>query len=437
MASISNPTVLIVGRLSGPKNEVLLTFLRVVAPVVAQTIPHVRFRVVGGPVTDEHRQLGKRFPTVHFEGHQKDLKPFYQKADVVVGAGRVALEAMALQRPVVAIGERMYVGPLLPENIEKAKKTNFGDCWEKEVFDWDQTTKDILQLLKSRTKRDQAAKTGLQLVRSEYDMKKIYPATEELYRRVILEKNLAASHEIPVLMYHRVVEAAPTASKYNIYITWKNLEKQFQFLKARGFQAITFEDLMTRRIPKKPVILTFDDGYEDSHSQLFPLLCQYQMKAVVYILGNRKHRNNFWDIPQGEPEAPLLKDGQVREMFQSGLVEFGAHSQNHARLTPLKPEEARKEIEGSKKSIEKLLGKPVLSFAYPYGLFNEEIKKMTKEAGYSFGIAVKGRFTRFGEDLMEIRRVHMFPDTSVFDLWKKTSGFYHRYRQLTGKFDAD
>ncbi len=437
MASRSNPTVLIVGRLSGPKNEVLLTFLRAVAPAVAQTIPHVRFQVVGGPVTDEHRQLEKRLPTVHFEGHQKDLKSFYEKGDLVIGAGRVALEAMALQRPVVAIGERVYVGPLLPENIEKAKKTNFGDCWEKEVFDWDQTAKDILQLLKSRTKRDRTAKTGLQLVRSEYDMKRIYPATDEFYRRVILEKNLGASHEIPVLMYHRVAEKAPASSKYNIYITRKNLEKHFQFLKVRGFEPITFEGLMTRRVPPKPVLLTFDDGYEDSYSQLLPLLRQYQMKAVVYILGNRKHRNNFWDIPQGEPEAALLKEKQIQEMSQSGLVEFGAHSLNHARLTLLKPEEARKEIEGSKKSIEKLLGKPVISFAYPYGLFNEEIKKMTKEAGYSFGIAVKGRFTRFGEDLMEIRRVHMFPNTSILDLWKKTSGVYHRYRKLTGKFDAD
>ncbi len=437
MASHSKPTVLIVGRLSGPKNEVLLTFLRASAPLVAQEIKGVRFQIVGGPIGDEHRQLEKRFPVAHFEGHQQDLKPFYQKADVVVGAGRVALEAMALKRPVVALGEKMYVGPLFPENIETAEKTNFGDCFEKEAFDWDQTAKDLIQLLKNGMKRNQAAKAGFQLVHSKYNMKKIFPATEELYQRVLLDKNIAAVHEIPVLMYHRVVEEAPSASKYNIYVTRRNLEKQFRFLKTRGFESITFQDLMTRRIPPKPVILTFDDGYEDSYEQLFPLLQQNQVKAVVYILGNRKHRNNFWDIPQGEPEASLLRDSQIREMSQSGLVEFGAHSLNHPRLTLLKPQEVREEVEGSKKSIEKLLGKPVLSFAYPYGFFNEEIKKITREAGYTFGIAVKGRFTRFSEDLMEIRRVHMFPNTSITDLWKKTSGFYHRYRKFTGRFDAD
>ncbi len=318
-----------------------------------------------------------------------------------------------------------------------ARKTNFGDCWDKEAFNWGQMGKDLLQLLKSRKKRDQDAKAGFELVHSEYDMEKIFLQTEAFYREALLAKNIAAFHEIPVLMYHQVVEKAPAASKYNIYVTRHQLEKQFQFLQARGFEAVTFEDLMARRLPPKPVILTFDDGYENSHDQLFPLLRQYGMKAVVYLLGNRQHRNNFWDIPQGEPEALLLKDRQVREMSESGLVEFGAHSMNHARLTQLKPQAARKEITGSKASLEKLLGKPVLSFAYPYGLYNEEIKKLTREAGYRFGVAVKGRFTRFGEDLMEIRRVHMFPDTSLLDLWKKTSGFYHRYRKLTGKFDAD
>jgi hypothetical protein len=61
---------------------------------------------------------------------------------------------------------------------------------------------------------------------------------------------------------------------------------------------------------------------------------------------------------------------------------------------------------------------------------------MTREAGYTFGVSVGGPYTRFGADLFEIRRVHMFPHSSVFDLWKKTTGFYHRYRKLTGKFNV-
>jgi peptidoglycan/xylan/chitin deacetylase (PgdA/CDA1 family) len=160
------------------------------------------------------------------------------------------------------------------------------------------------------------------------------------------------------------------------------------------------------------------------------------MKAVVYILADRKHKTNFWDIPLGEAEHKLLSSSQILEMQKTGLVEFGSHSFRHNRLASLKRPEIEKEVEGSKKALEAFLKKPVLSFAYPYGVFNEEIKAITRSAGYTFGLTVKHGPTRFGGDLMEIKRVHMFPHTSMFNFFKKTSGFYLRYRKLSGKEDS-
>ncbi len=433
MAFRSNATVLIVGRLSGPKNDVILNILREVAPIVSARVPGVRFLVVGGPVEEEHRRLEEQDPNIKFEGHQKNLKPFYQKAAVVIGAGRVALEAMSLQRPVVAIGERMYVGPIGLAQLEKAKATNFGDCSEKETFDWPRMARDLIQLLKDPKRRNLFAKTGARLVQTEYDIDRIYPAMDHLYRTVMLEKNIARVHEIPVLMYHQVLKETPAFSKFNLHITSDDLEKQLQFLRDRGFETVTFEDLTLRRLPRKPIILTFDDGYENNYRYLLPLLRKYQMKAVVYILGDRKIATNFWDIPIGEAEHPLLKPAQILEMAHSGLVEFGSHSMRHARLTLMKKAEIQKEVAGSKKVLEDFLEKPVISFAYPYGFVNEEIKKMTEDAGYTFGIAVNGGPTRFGDDLLEIRRVHLFPKTSMLEYFKKTSGFYLRYRKLLRK----
>jgi peptidoglycan/xylan/chitin deacetylase (PgdA/CDA1 family) len=343
---------------------------------------------------------------------------------------------MALNKPVIAMGERYYVGPLSPKNLQNAMSTNFGDCREKERFDWAQAAQDLLALLADRSQRAQVARTGRGLLLSDYSMDRIFSQTEVFYRRAMLEKNVSRFHELPVLMYHRVTDQDVTGSKYNVYITQANLEKHLQFLRVRGFQTITFEDLCGRRLPEKPVILTFDDGYRDNYENLLPLLEKYRMKAVVYILGNRKHRNNYWDIPNGEVEALLMNDVQVKVMARSGLVEFGSHAMDHVRLTDLSPAKARQQIVQSRKVLQDITGKPVLSLAYPYGIHNEDVKRMTREAGYSFGISVGGRFTRFGEDLFEIRRVHMFPHSSVFDLWKKTTGFYHRYRKLMGKFNV-
>lgn len=432
MASSSKKTVLIVGRLSGPKDQVIRNILAQI-PYVLERFPGTRFQVVGGPVTEAHRELQRKNPAIVFEGYRPNLKPYYQKAALVIGAGRVALEAMKYRKPVIAIGERLYVGPLQLSNVEKAKATNFGDCSGTEKFDWPRLASDIVRLLRESRFSAQVAKTGRALLESDYDMKKVYPAMEGLYHSVLLEKNLSQVHEIPVLMYHQVTAKVPAFSKFNLHITREDLDKQLRFLKDRGFETITFMDLMTQRLPKKPILLTFDDGYEDNYRDLLPLLREHRMKAVVYILGDRKVTTNFWDTPKGEAEHSLLKPAQIREMDQSGLVEFGSHSMRHSRLTLLKPAEVEREVAGSKKALEDFLKKPVVSFAYPYGFLNQEIKESVRAAGYTFGIAVNGGPTRFGDDLFEVRRVHMFPKTSMFEYFKKTSGFYLRYRKLLGK----
>jgi glycosyltransferase involved in cell wall biosynthesis len=195
--SVANPIILIVGRLSGPKNDVILSILRNVAPKVVRAIPGARFQVVGGPVAEEHLKLEREFPYIQFEGHQTNLKFFYQRAAVVVGAGRVALEAMALKKPVVAVGERMYLGPMLPAKVEQAKATNFGDCWSQEVFDWPQMAKDLTALLKNPKTRAQAAQTGYELVQSEYNLETLYPQMEKLYGQVLLKKDYPAFMKFP------------------------------------------------------------------------------------------------------------------------------------------------------------------------------------------------------------------------------------------------
>ena len=254
--------------------------------------------------------------------------------------------------------------------------------------------------------------------------------SESLYQRVLLENNLSSIHELPVLMYHRVVERKLAFTEYDIHITQQSMEKQLLFLKHRGIETIGFEDLLYRQLPKKPIILTFDDGFEDNYQYLFPLLKKYQMKAVIYLIGDRHLRNNAWDVQEGLQEAQLLTQPQITEMLKSGLVEFGSHSMSHPDLTKLSPNEIRKEVGGSKQALEAFLGKPVFSFAYPYGSVNEEIKSITAQEGYTFGIAVESGPILFGDDLMEIQRIYIPSWTSILSYYIKTSGLYLRYQRF-------
>ena len=237
-------------------------------------------------------------------------------------------------------------------------------------------------------------------------------------------------HELPILMYHRLVIQAPDYTKFDLCVTAQDFEEQLLWLKAWGFTSVTFEDLAEKPAPAKPIVIIFDDGYEDNYLNLFPLLKKHQVKAVISILGDRTLRQNEWDIPKGDPAVPLLNDAQVLEMAESALVEFGAHSMTHQRLTEASSDEIRRQVEDSKKSLESLLEKPVLSFTYPYGSVNEAVKQAVREAGFSFGLAVGTGPTRFSADLFEIRRIPMVPKTSRWQYFKKTSGFYLRYRKI-------
>src|SRR3989338_1998883 len=124
-----------------------------------------------------------------------------------------------------------------------------------------------------------------------------------------------------------------------------------------------------------------------------------------------------------------MSDAQIREMAEYG-IEFGAHSLNHEKLTEIPLADARREIEQSKFEIEKRLGTPIISFAYPYGKLNEELKGIVKGAGFHFGIASDSGPRRFWNDPFEVRRIQIFPGFSLFSFLKKSSGWYHHYKRI-------
>jgi peptidoglycan/xylan/chitin deacetylase (PgdA/CDA1 family) len=426
--------ILIAGRLSGPKNDVILNILQKTGPLVVQKIPHIQFQVVGAPVLDTHLNLAKKYSWIQFLGFQRDITPYYQKADLIIGSGRVILEALKLKKPVIAIGECRYIGPLLEKSILTAQQTNFGDCDDKEYFDWDLMAEDIIRCLKKFKLRTNIISNGYKLLKSEYNSQNVEEKIEHLYNQTIFENNLKKIKELPVLMYHQVFATQPEFSKFHLNITVSKLEEQLKILKFLKKETITFSDLFSKNVSPRSVILTFDDGYENHYRYLLPLLEKYQMKAVVYILGNFNIRKNFWDIPKGECEYKLLKKNQILKMSKSEFVEFGAHSMTHCSLPDQSFQKIKTEISNSKNHIENLVQKSIYSFAYPYGNLNEKIKNYVKKSGFYFGVAVDSGPFKFTQDLFEIRRIHVFPNTSAFQFIKKVSGYYLRYRMYRQKF---
>lgn len=233
---------------------------------------------------------------------------------------------------------------------------------------------------------------------------------------------------LPVLMYHSIIGSKKEKGKHNIYVLQGDLERQLAYLHKNQYQTITFEDLAQnpQLDTHKKVILTFDDGYEDNYTRLFPLLKKYNFKAVIYLVTQEDH--NSWGVKEGEPRKNLMTDMHIKEMSDYG-IEFGGHTQHHPVLHDIDEASKRKEIGHCKSDIEKKIGKEVVSFAYPFGAISDEIKKITKEAGYTFGIATKNGPLHWQEDFFHVRRIEIATRTTFWGFKRKVSGKY-----LTHKF---
>lgn len=168
-------------------------------------------------------------------------------------------------------------------------------------------------------------------------------------------------------------------AKFNrLRVEPKQFEKQLKWLKNRGFEGYFLSELVGMdQVPPKAVAITFDDGYEDNFTNAFELLAKYGFKATIFIVVDRLHAD--WahdkDIMVSSDELnsePMLKNEQIKKMIDSGLIEIGSHTLNHANLPALPIDQKRVQIQASKTQIEEQFGIKCESFAYPFGFFDSE-----------------------------------------------------------------
>jgi len=239
---------------------------------------------------------------------------------------------------------------------------------------------------------------------------------------------------VKVIMYHRIVDDYYLSSKYWTCVHADNFRRQLQLLERWGFTTITFNDYKLYlegqlNLPRKPVIITFDDGYYDTYQLAYPLLSEFGMKAVVYVLGNVKTKSNKWDRHSEYPESPLMTDLQIMELHDAGF-EIGSHSITHPKLTAIPEQEAWDEISRSRMLLEILLNSTVISFSYPYGMLNMSIKKMVEDAGYAFGCGVYTGPATFGAEPYDIRRITISNNTGPIGFGSKLLLPYELYSAL-------
>lgn len=179
---------------------------------------------------------------------------------------------------------------------------------------------------------------------------------------------------VPILMYHVVGNPPPSAPWPHLFVDPEELEAQLAWLEEHGFEAVTLTHVLWHwrdavPLPRRPVVITFDDGYHGVEARALPLLARRGWPAVLNLkVGN-----------VGEPGG--LRERQVRRLLAAGW-ELAAHTITHPDLTTLSDAELDAEVAGSRRELRRLFGVPVDVFCYPSGRYDARVLDAVRRAGY-------------------------------------------------------
>ncbi len=230
---------------------------------------------------------------------------------------------------------------------------------------------------------------------------------------------------IPVLMYHRICKGTEGGrSRYVVNVDV--FREQLRYFAEQGYYTPRLADALGNTngnlsSAKKPLIITFDDGYMDTYECALPALRDFGFIAIVFIVTDFTRRTNWWDAPKHIAEAQLMEPRHIREMSMHG-IEFGSHGVNHWSLPLLNDDDLAFELGESRKTAAQVLGDDIRYFAYPYGELDQRVKLATISAGYRCAFASNSGPLNFYSDPFEIRRVLIANQSNAPYLYMKLSG---------------
>lgn len=240
--------------------------------------------------------------------------------------------------------------------------------------------------------------------------------------------------EMVVLMYHSVDSNPGRSGPYTI--TPEALRADLQYLKSEGYETVLMSDIIGyvndgTPLPEKPVMLTFDDGFYNNYINVLPLLEEFDMQAVISIIGEETDR--FSAGGEKSEKYGSLTWEEIRAMAESGRVEFQNHSYGLHNMKGDRHGLAQKWGESSEEykssvtaDLQKLqesfvaeLGAAPTTFAYPFGVVTEEGDQVLRDMGFLATLDSRGKVfevTHEEDCLWRIPRYNRGADTTAREI---------------------
>ncbi|CCK31209.1 polysaccharide deacetylase [Streptomyces davaonensis JCM 4913] len=236
---------------------------------------------------------------------------------------------------------------------------------------------------------------------------------------------------VPILMYH-AVSSEPSDATRGLSVSPEAFAEQMAVIAELGLSPVGTADLAAcwrhgRPLPARPVLVTFDDGYEGVHRHALPVLAKHGFPATLFV-------TTGWlrgPYDTGGALDTMLDWDQVRELAAAG-VEIGGHSHTHPQLDQLPDDALRRELILCKEIVSDQLGTVPASFAYPYGYSSRRVRETVRETGYAQALAVGNGLARRRQGPYALRRVTVRRSTGAEEFQRLVEG-----RAITRTFARD
>ena len=199
-----------------------------------------------------------------------------------------------------------------------------------------------------------------------------------------------------VLAYHGVGEPTETNDPERLLVSPALIASHIRFLRRKRYHFQTMSEALDDYgggpIGRHIAVLTFDDGFRNWITNALPLLKELDVRASFYACPG-------WDGGQHPEvtgaEGELLDRAGLRRLHDAGM-EVASHSMTHPDLRGLDTAALGSELSRSKIEIEAITERPCRTFAYPYGFFDDRVKRATEAAGYECALDwLPGRWDRY------------------------------------------
>ncbi len=208
---------------------------------------------------------------------------------------------------------------------------------------------------------------------------------------------------ITILNYHKIDNM-----NISLSVLPEDFDRQMAYLKENGYHTINTDQLYNymvngEALPENPILITFDDGYEDNYQHAYPILKKYGFTGTIFVITDFVNNN----------QPNYLTWDQIKEMKSQGM-DFQSHTASHKSMTELSMDQLKEELTKSKQALDKELNQDTKFMAYPTGTYNLYIAKIVNEAGYKGAFTIKYGNVDKASNMYALERVPIFHTENTF-----------------------